>query len=238
MGFGTRDSGFETTNSDLTRRIPNPESRIPRLNAIADCDCAVRAGWTLVDLASAFLDGGARLIQVRAKTLSPSALLEAVDAVVARARGSGAAIIVNDRADVAAAAGAAGVHVGQDDLAPALVRRVVGAAAIVGRSTHTPEQVGRALAEPITYLAIGPVFGTPTKATGYAPIGLDAVRAAALSAAPRGIPVMAIGGITLETAPDVVAAGASSVAVIADLLVGNDPARRVRAFLDRLDREP
>lgn len=204
------------------------------LNAIADYDAAARAGWSLVDLASAFLDGGARFIQIRAKALASSQLLDAVEAIVARATGSGARIIVNDRADIAAVAGAGGVHVGQEDLRPSMVRRIVGADAIVGLSTHTSSQIDRALAEPIDYLAIGPVFGTATKATGYDPIGFERVRTAAAAARPRALPVVAIGGITLDTAAEVLGAGASSVAVIADLLVGNNPSARVRAFLDRL----
>ena len=84
-----------------------------------------------------------------------------------------AIVIVNDRADIARLSGADGVHVGQDDLPPAPVRRVVGADAIVGLSTHTPEQVDAAVREPVTYIAIGPVFSTDTKATGYGTLGLE-----------------------------------------------------------------
>ena len=139
-------------------------------------------------------------------------------------------MIVNDRADIARLSGAAGVHVGQDDLTPAQVRAVVGPGAIVGLSTHTADQLDRAVREPIDYLAIGPVFGTDTKATGYDPIGIEAVRRA--SAAARGVPLVAIGGITRERARSVLDAGANSVAVITDLLKGRDPAARVREFLD------
>jgi len=139
-----------------------------------------------------------------------------------------AAIIVNDRVDVALISGAAGAHVGQDDLGPRETRRLLGATAIVGYSTHSREQVARASSEPVSYIAIGPVFGTRTKATGYDPVGLDAVAEAARAS--QGLPIVAIGGITLETAPDVVAAGASAVAVIGDLLVGGDPMSRVAAY--------
>jgi thiamine-phosphate pyrophosphorylase len=143
-------------------------------------------------------------------------------------------VVVNDRADVAALARADGVHVGQDDLSPASVRRVVGGQAVVGLSTHGIDQVERALDEPVSYVAIGPVFETSTKTTGCRPVGLEGVRDAADRARRRGLPVVAIGGITLERAPAVVAAGASAVAVIGDLLTGADPAARVRAYLDRL----
>jgi len=139
---------------------------------------------------------------------------------------------VNDRADLALMSGATGVHVGQDDLAPAAARRLLGPDRYVGYSTHTTAQVDAASIEPVTYIAIGPVFGTRTKATGYEPIGLALVSEAARAS--RGHPVVAIGGITLETAPAVIAAGASSVAVIADLLATGDPAARVRAFLGAL----
>ena len=128
--------------------------------------------------------------------------------------------------------GAAGVHVGQDDLPPAAARRLLGPGRQVGYSTHTTAQVEAASIEPVTYIAIGPVFGTQTKATGYEPIGLDLISEAARVS--RGLPVVAIGGITLETAPAVIEAGASSIAVISDLLAIGNPAARVRAFLDTL----
>jgi thiamine-phosphate pyrophosphorylase len=145
-----------------------------------------------------------------------------------------ATVIVNDRADIARLAGADGVHVGQDDLAPADVRRVVGGDAIVGLSTHTPDQMDAALREPIDYVAIGPVFGTTSKATGYDAIGLDAVRSAAAVARRAERPLVAIGGITLERAPAVIEAGAACVAVIHDLIITGDPQGRTRAFLRRL----
>ncbi len=145
-------------------------------------------------------------------------------------------MIVNDRADIARLSGASGVHVGQDDLPPSAVRRLLGDRAIVGLSTHTPAQIAAAIAEPVDYVAIGPVYGTRTKDTGYDAVGLEMVRAAADAAGPRGLPVVAIGGITLERAPAVIAAGAASVAVITDLLIDGDPARRARAFVDRLAR--
>ena len=128
--------------------------------------------------------------------------------------------------------GAAGVHVGQDDVPPAAAGRLLGGRAIIGFSTHTVEQIKAAVGEPISYLAVGPVFGTRTKETGYEAVGLELVSTAARLT--RGVPIVGIGGITLENAHSVVAAGASSVAVISDLLVGNDPRRRTEAFLRSL----
>jgi len=142
---------------------------------------------------------------------------------------------VNDRADIAKMAGAAGVHVGQDDLPVEAARELLGPDAIVGYSTHTVDQIAAAVTRPLSYIAVGPVFGTTTKATGYEAVGLDLVRDAVRRAAGR--PVVGIGGITLATARDVIAAGATSVAVISDLLSG-DPASRVAAYLSALSLEP
>jgi thiamine-phosphate pyrophosphorylase len=130
--------------------------------------------------------------------------------------------------DLARLSGAAGVHVGQDDLPPRAARQLLGAAAIVGYSTHTVVQIDAAASEPLTYLAIGPVFGTATKDTGYGAVGLDMVREAVKRS--REKPVVAIGGITLERAPAVIAAGASAVAVIGDLMAGGAPRDRVAAY--------
>jgi thiamine-phosphate pyrophosphorylase len=127
--------------------------------------------------------------------------------------------------------GAAGVHVGQEDLPPAQARAILGVEAIVGYSTHTLEQVEAALREPVSYVAVGPVFSTTSKATGYSEVGPDLVRRAARAAGGR--PIVAIGGITLATAPSLIEAGATSVAVIGDLVTG-DPAARVAAYIARL----
>jgi thiamine-phosphate pyrophosphorylase len=203
------------------------------LYAIVDAEVCAARGWRPHDLARAFLAGGARLLQLRAKTLPGGAFLDLADAVAAEAGRAGATLIVNDRPDIARLVDAAGVHVGQDDLRPSDARRIVGADAIVGLSTHTVDQIDAALAQPITYLAIGPTYSTATKATGYVAVGLSAIADASRRAGATGHPVVAIGGITLETAPAVIAAGAASVAVITDL-VSQDPEKRVRQYLAAL----
>ncbi|HEY6361062.1 MAG TPA: thiamine phosphate synthase [Vicinamibacterales bacterium] len=203
-----------------------------RLHAIVDVDVATAAGWSLADLARAFLDGGAPLVQIRAKRLPSDRFLQLCDLVVERARPYGATVIVNDRADLARLSGATGVHVGQEDLAPADARAIVGESSVIGYSTHTIAQVDQAAREPVDYIAVGPVFGTRTKATGYDAVGLDLVAAAVRRA--HGRPLVAIGGITLETAPSVIAAGAAGVAVISDLLADGNPSGRVAAYLRRL----
>jgi len=201
---------------------------LPGFYAVLDADVAAAHGWTLAALARAVLDGGARLLQVRAKASSSGDFLSMSRAIVALAVPYGARVVVNDRPDIAALAAAAGVHVGQDDLTPEDARTIVGADAIVGISTHTASQVADAAVRPVTYIAVGPIFATRTKDTGFAPVGLDLVRQATAT----GRPVVAIGGITLDRAADVLAAGATSLAVITDLLVDRDPAARVRAWVD------
>jgi thiamine-phosphate pyrophosphorylase len=205
----------------------------PPLYAIVDVDVCARAGRAPADVARAYLSGGARLLQLRAKNLAGGAFLELASAIAADARAADGRLIVNDRADIAVLADAAGVHVGQEDLSPADARIVVGAARAVGISTHTDAQIDAAVREPITYLAIGPIFATGTKATGYEAVGYAAVTAAARRAAASKYPVVAIGGITLDTAARVIASGAAAVAVITDLLAG-DPEVRVRQYLSAL----
>jgi len=214
-------------------RTRNPELRTQnlhsiRLHAIVDAELSAAHGWAPADLAAAFLDGGAPLIQLRAKQLPSGAFLALCDTLVQAAESFRAAVIVNDRVDLAAMSGATGVHVGQDDVAPAAARRILGDRATVGYSTHTTAQIEAAAREPISYLAIGPVFGSRTKDTGYAAVGVGRVAEAVRLSC--GIPVVAIGGITLETAASVIAAGASGIAVIGDLLADGDPVRRLAAY--------
>lgn len=210
------------------KALPSP------LYVICDADVCERAGWTLADFATACLDGGARLLQVRAKHAAAGWLLDATAEIVSRADRAGAIVVVNDRADIARLAGAGGVHVGQDDLTPASVRAIVGPDAVVGLSTHTSDQLEAAMGQAVSYVAVGPVFGTSTKSSGYDPVGLERIRRAAARTAARGLPLVGIGGITLERARSVVEAGAQSVAVIADLLATGDPTKRVRQFLRAL----
>jgi len=210
-----------------THRAPSS-----RLHAIVDVEASIRAGLRALDVARGYLLAGASVLQIRGKALGSRDFLEVADACVAAARPFNATVIINDRVDIARLSGAAGVHVGQGDLSPTAARRLLGGAAIVGLSTHTIRQIEAAVMEPITYLAIGPVFGSATKDTGYDATGLALVREAVRLAG--SLPVVAIGGITLENASSVIDAGAASVAVIGDLLTGADPERRARAFLQTL----
>lgn len=187
-------------------------------------------------LADAYLRGGARFIQIRCKHAASGAFLAMCEEVVARAHRDGATVLVNDRADLARLSAADGVHVGQEDLEPAAARRILGSSAIIGVSTHTPEQVRAACRQAVDYIAIGPIFATSTKETGHLAVGIALIQAAAAIVRESGDarPLVAIGGITLARAPEVMRAGAASVAVIADLLSTGDPETRVREYLQVL----
>ncbi len=197
-----------------------------RFYPIVDADLCRSRALSPRAIAVSCFRGGARVLQLRVKTGGSAEFLDLAAAVVEEARPFGAAVIVNDRADIARQAGAAGVHVGQDDLPPAEVRAIFGPG-VIGLSSHDPAQVEEALASAADYVAVGPIFGSATKATGYDARGLGLVR----RAAHRGKPIVAIGGITLERAAAVIAAGAASVAVISDALTGGDPEARTRDYL-------
>ncbi len=145
----------------------------------------------------------------------------------------GMRLIVNDRADIAAIAGAGGVHVGQEDLPVEEARRICGPSSWVGVSTHNLDQLREAAGTSADYIAVGPIFPTGTKENADRVVGIEFLRAA------RGLtrkPIVAIGGITLERAADVFRAGADSVAVIRDLALARDPAARAREFLSIAER--
>jgi thiamine-phosphate pyrophosphorylase len=211
------------------------------LYCIVDDVTAARSGWTAVDLARAVLDGGAQVLQVRAKHATGREFLALTESVLELGHTYGAVVIVNDRADVARLARADGVHVGPQDLPIAGVRDIVGPACLVGLSTYNEAEIVVACVQPISYLAVGPVYPTMTKDTGYTEVGLglvtraaEALREAAGPGRLPAMPLVAIGGITIERARDVLAAGATSVAIISDLLAGGDPVGRVRAYLAHL----
>ncbi|MCC7125088.1 MAG: thiamine phosphate synthase [Acidobacteria bacterium] len=212
--------------------MPRPDPW-PRLYAVLDVESCARSARAPADVLDAFMSAGVQWLQLRAKASDARSFLELARLAVARTRGR-ALVIVNDRVDIAQIAGADGVHVGQDDLAPDAARQLLGPDAIVGFSTHDVPQVDAALTMPIDYVAIGPVFGTATKDTGYAAVGLEMVAAAATRAHSRGLAVVAIGGITVDNAASVLAAGADSVCVISDLL-RDEPGARAAALLQAVN---
>lgn len=200
---------------------------ISRLYAIIDPDQT--GGAEVLSVTETLLSAGVRLIQYRAKRASSGELLAVACEMAARVRRSGGTFIVNDRADVALAAGADGVHVGQDDLPVELARQMMPwGSKLIGCSTHTVEQVRQADRSSADYAAFGPVFATSSKAKPDAVAGLEGLGAARRETRK---PLVAIGGITVENAPSVIAAGADCVAVIGDLLHSPDVAARAREFL-------
>lgn len=177
------------------------------------------------------IEGGARFIQLREKSLSSGEFFADAAQAVKFAHEHSAQIIINDRVDVTLALHADGVHLGQDDLWPDEARKILGPDAIIGFSTHSVEQASDALKLPVDYLAIGPIFGTSTKENPdpiVGPDGLHAVRKAI-----GDMPLVAIGGIDLDSLSTVYDAGANSAAVISSIISQPDQiAERVRQFLN------
>lgn len=206
--------------------------RIPRLYAIADSGALKRFGLGTLEYADALAASGVTLLQYRDKNATPQTVLRNASVIAEVFAGSGATLILNDRADLAALAGWDGVHVGQDDLSPEDARIAIGAGRIIGVSTHTESQVIAADAGVADYVAIGPVFATGTKLDAEPVVGLEGVRRA------RSLtrkPLVAIGGITRQNARSVIDAGADSVAVISGLFVPGETVEKVaRDFLDLL----
>lgn len=165
-----------------------------------------------VEQVEKLIAGGARLIQLREKRAAPLDFFEAAKKAVEFARARKVKIIINDRADIALAIKADGVHLGQDDLPPDAARKILGARAIIGFSTHTIQQIAEAVKLPIDYAAIGPIFQTSSKENPETVVGLENLKRA--RAAIGDFPLVAIGGINSENAPEVLESGADSIAVI------------------------
>ncbi|HEX8102985.1 MAG TPA: thiamine phosphate synthase [Solirubrobacteraceae bacterium] len=204
-----------------------PRDRLRDARLYVVCDARPQA------FLEAVLRGGADLIQLRDKTLDDAGIVAAARAFRAAANAHGALFVLNDRPDLVDACGADGVHVGQDDAAPAQARAAVGPDRIVGRSTHAPDQAAAALADPdVDYFAAGPVHATPTK-LGRPAVGLEYVAHVAAGATEK--PWFAIGGIDRDTIGDVVGHGARRVVVVRAVTEAADPeaaARELRAALE------
>jgi thiamine-phosphate pyrophosphorylase len=199
---------------------------LPRLYAVAD-----GAFGDPVRIAMELFDGGVSLVQIRHKTASSGVLIHEVEEVL-RLAPRDARIIVNDRPDVARLAGAWGVHLGQEDLSPSLAQTVLSEGQVIGWSTHSLSQAMDADDTPIDYIAVGPIFATSTKENAAPVLGLERLREICSRLQK---PVVAIGGITLDTARDVLNCGAASVAVIGDLLKHGNIADRARTWMRCLE---
>ena len=182
------------------------------LYAILDESVIVRGNPR--EAARSLLSSGVRVIQYRAKTAEAGYMLEAASTINEECHEHGALFIVNDRADVAMLSGAAGVHVGQEDLPPAACRKVMGEDAVVGVSTHSRKEIEAAVTDGADYIGYGPVFGTSTKENPLEPRGIEALADVVSSV---DIPVVAIGGINVENIGNVRKAGAAGAAVISAL---------------------
>ncbi len=211
-----------------------------RLNAIVDARLADTAN--LADLACIAARNGATLIQYRDKTNATRAMIERARAIGAALAGTGVPFVVNDRVDVALAAGADGVHLGRDDMDAVAARSILGEAAIIGLTVKNDADAQVAIASPIDYACIGGVYETLSKHNPDPPVGLDGfarLRAMLLGAKPQ-LPVGAIAGIDAQRASEVVGAGADGVAVISAIFSEADPAaaaRELRACVDRALKE-
>jgi len=207
-----------------------------RLYALLDPERA--GGADLAQLGRKVADGGATLLQLRDKHGSTRRLMAETRAIKAALEPTGVPVLVNDRVDVALAAGADGVHVGQDDMPAEEARRLLGPAAIIGLSIKTIAQAEAAPLDALDYVCVGGVFVTMSKDNPDAPIGLAGLKTilAVLRARADKFPVGAIAGIDERNADAVVAAGADGIAVISALSLAPDPAaaaRRLREIVDR-----
>jgi thiamine-phosphate pyrophosphorylase len=201
---------------------------IAKLYAIMD---ATLLKTTELACAEVLVEAGVELIQYRNKTATSRQYLETSESLSEFFHKQGARFVVNDRADIAAIAAADGVHVGQEDLGVESARTICGSQMWVGISTHNLEQVHRAASSSADYIAVGPIFATSTKKNCQPVVGTKLIREA------RQItkkPLVAIGGITLECAEEVLEAGADSLAVAGDILLSKDPGRRAREYLKRI----
>ncbi len=207
---------------------------LPKIYPITD---ARLSGLSHAEQVRRLAAGGATLIQLREKHLSPREFYREAEDALRVARELGVRLVVNDRADIALALGAKGLHLGQDDLPPAAARELLGERAVIGFSTHNVEQAREAIKLPVDYLAIGPIFQTSSKENPDPVVGLEGLRR--VRQIVGQIPLVAIGGVRPENVSEILRAGADSVAVIS-LLLSGDPSEiegRTRAILAGLPPE-
>jgi thiamine-phosphate pyrophosphorylase len=201
---------------------------LPPLYAIVD---PLDTGRDPVALAEALLAGGARLLQLRLKDAGSRLLFETARAIAVRAHAAGALFLVNDRPDVARAVDADGCHLGQDDVPVAAARKVLGPGRLIGVSTHDLAEARAAVLAGADYLGVGPIYATSSKTGALPPRGPELVRAVRAIVT---LPLVAIGGIDVDTAAAVRNAGADAVAMIGALVRAEDVSAATSAVLTRL----
>jgi thiamine-phosphate pyrophosphorylase len=205
---------------------------LPKLYVILDAALLSSTGnHGVKEVAIELAEAGVRLLQYRNKAASAGELLRASRELAPELHARNVRFIVNDRADVAALADADGVHVGQEDLSVRSARQVIGAGRVLGISTHNSVQFRAALATSADYIAVGPIFATPSKSNADPVVGTALLREVREWTAK---PIVAIGGIALERVPEVFAAGADCVAVISDILRAKSPGERAQQYLQAL----
>ena len=193
--------------------IDKSRFRLPPVYPITDSQIS---GLSHTEQVRRLIEGGARFMQLREKHVAARDFFPDASAAIAYAHENQSLIVINDRVDIAVAAGADGVHLGQTDLPPEAARRLLGNDAIIGFSTHSVEQLKDALRMPIDYIAIGPIFPTSTKENPNPTVGIDGITMAKYFVGDT--PLVAIGGITAANAKSVLVRGADSAAIISDLL--------------------
>ncbi|MCA1712904.1 MAG: thiamine phosphate synthase [Actinobacteria bacterium] len=198
-----------------------------RLHVLTDA----RAGRVPLEVVRAAVSAGAPVVQVRAKGGTDRELYAFATEVARLCAQHGSTCLVNDRPDVALAVGAAGVHLGEHDLPVDVVRRLIGPDAHVGGTAREPGAARALVEQGASYLGVGPAYGTTTKDGLPEPLGAAGIRAVAEAVA---VPVLAIGGVTVETVPELLAAGAHGVAVVAAVSDAADPAEATRRLLAAL----
>lgn len=204
-----------------------------RLRLVVVTDPDAGEGRTVVEAVRAALRGGAPAVQLRWKDASAREMAALARALLAETRAAGALLFVNDRLDVALAAGADGAHLGQDDLPAAAARRIAPPGFLLGVSSETAELARGAHADGADYVGVGPVYATGSKTDAGAAVGTARIAAVSREVP---IPVVAIGGITAENAGEVARAGAAGVAAIAAVTRAADPEAAARAILTAVGR--
>lgn len=202
---------------------------LPKVYPITDTQLS---GLSHAEQVARLIEGGASLIQLRDKHATPREFYRQAAAALQIARDHNVRLIINDRVDIALALKADGVHLGHTDIPAAAARRLLGKEAIIGFSTHNTAQAQLARTLPVDYLAFGPIFQTSTKENHEPVTGLVGLRE--VGAIKGSLPLVAIGGITLANAPEVLKAGADAVAVIAELIA--DPTRIAENLSRMLNR--
>jgi len=223
------DPGGERPAGPLKISNGKPEVRSTvdwRLCFVADAGTA--AGRDLALIVGEAIRGGATIVQIRAKNLGTREFLDTAKRLAGQLKGSRIPFIINDRADIALACGADGIHLGRDDMPYAEARRIMGRERLIGLSAATPEEAEEAERRGADYLGVWPVFPTLTKETGRPPLGCAGLKAIRSRVA---IPILAIGGIRADNAAAVIAAGADGVAVVSAILSAADPARAAASLL-------